>query len=326
MLISADFLSLSAIASNKKSVLEATRLLAKACEVSDIRAEGSPPFRLRARVTVTLSLGQFLEGSYALDWLSPERWRQEINFPGYHEIRWGSTGKISLSRSSPFPPLRIHELTETLRFCARLRVSKGEKVVGSSTRKRSTAVLKCVRLEAPLRPNHEFCFDADAGTLVREEVGGANEEAYEYGRYDRWGERLLPRVLKAYEDRSLVVEVQIDELGSEVNQDPSFFSASQDAVVVSGCQDPDPAQELEKSPPHYPELAKLRRITGVVSVYGVIGVNGKVENLQIVRSATPELDKATLDAIRNWRYRPARCKDTSVPEETVIDIRYSLSE
>ena len=70
-----------------KKLEEAQALLTKAHELSDIRAKGSPPFRLRAEITALNVKGKPVQGSYSLDWASPERWRDEVHLEEYERVR-----------------------------------------------------------------------------------------------------------------------------------------------------------------------------------------------------------------------------------------------
>jgi TonB family protein len=63
---------------------------------------------------------------------------------------------------------------------------------------------------------------------------------------------------------------------------------------------------LESVFPAYPKDAKDAKIQGVVIVRGVIQTDGTVTDLKIVRSDSPLLEKAALDAVAKNRYQPAR--------------------
>lgn len=65
-------------------------------------------------------------------------------------------------------------------------------------------------------------------------------------------------------------------------------------------------QLLESVIPMYPKGAKDAKIQGVVIVQGVIQTDGTVTDLTIVRSDSPLLEKAALDAVAKNRYQPAR--------------------
>jgi TonB family protein len=55
--------------------------------------------------------------------------------------------------------------------------------------------------------------------------------------------------------------------------------------------------------PVYPELARQARIQGIVILEVVIGTDGVPKNVSLV-SGHPLLQKAAVDAVKEWRYRP----------------------
>jgi TonB family protein len=59
---------------------------------------------------------------------------------------------------------------------------------------------------------------------------------------------------------------------------------------------------IHKVAPRYPEEDKYAGRQGTVAVYAVIDKSGIPQGLQIVSSAGSGLDKASLDAIRQWRH------------------------
>ena len=81
---------------------------------------------------------------------------------------------------------------------------------------------------------------------------------------------------------------------------------------------------LESVIPTYPKDAKDARVQGVVIVQGVIQTDGTVTDLTIVRSDSPLLEKAALDAVAKNRYQPARNaegKPMAVEYTTTLNFR-----
>ncbi len=63
---------------------------------------------------------------------------------------------------------------------------------------------------------------------------------------------------------------------------------------------------ISKVLPAYPEEAKKNRIEGVVVVEVVIDAEGKVEDVRMLEAPDTSLAQAAVDAVRQWRYVPAR--------------------
>lgn len=63
---------------------------------------------------------------------------------------------------------------------------------------------------------------------------------------------------------------------------------------------------LERVSPVYPEDARKERITGVVIVEAVIDETGAVRDVKVLESPHEALGQAAIDAVRQWRFDPAR--------------------
>ena len=75
--------------------------------------------------------------------------------------------------------------------------------------------------------------------------------------------------------------------------------------------------------PAYPAIAQQARVQGVVILEAVIGVTGRVESVQVLRSI-PLLDQAAVSAVRQWQYRPATLNDTPIPVIVTVTVNFKL--
>ena len=80
---------------------------------------------------------------------------------------------------------------------------------------------------------------------------------------------------------------------------------------------------LTKVNPVYPQDAKDAKIQGAVVLRAVIGKDGVVENLQVV-SGPEKLRRPSLDAVRQWTYKPYLLNGQPVEVDTTITVTYSL--
>jgi protein TonB len=87
----------------------------------------------------------------------------------------------------------------------------------------------------------------------------------------------------------------------------------------------EPAIALKRVLPVYPELAKKMRISGRVCLIGVIATDGSIQELKVV-SGHPLLAKATMDAVRQWVYRPTLLNGKPVEVSAPIDVIFTLSQ
>ena len=67
-----------------------------------------------------------------------------------------------------------------------------------------------------------------------------------------------------------------------------------------------PPKLITKVTPSYPEQARKAGIDGVVVLEARIGADGAVQDLRPLRSEPMGLTKAAIEAVKQWRYEPAR--------------------
>ncbi len=77
--------------------------------------------------------------------------------------------------------------------------------------------------------------------------------------------------------------------------------------------------------PVYPESARRQRIEGTTLLKVRISDRGLVEAVEIARSAGhPDLDRAAAEAVRRWRFEPARRGAEPVAVWAMIPVRFEL--
>ncbi|MGA8739738.1 MAG: M56 family metallopeptidase [Terracidiphilus sp.] len=82
---------------------------------------------------------------------------------------------------------------------------------------------------------------------------------------------------------------------------------------------------ISKVNPKYPPEAKKAGIQGTVVLDAVVGKTGDVEKLNVV-SGPNELQQSSLDAVRQWKYRPFLLNGDPIEVETTISVIYSLQK
>jgi protein TonB len=80
---------------------------------------------------------------------------------------------------------------------------------------------------------------------------------------------------------------------------------------------------IRKVVPSYPPLAHAMGIEGTVVLQASISTSGTIENLRVV-SGPELLQKAALDAVSQWRYRPYLLNGTPVEVETTVNVAFTL--
>jgi protein TonB len=75
--------------------------------------------------------------------------------------------------------------------------------------------------------------------------------------------------------------------------------------------------------PNYPRQALTLRREGAVVIHATVSEAGKVSQMKLM-SGDIVLGRAAMDAIRQWRYRPAQLNGVPTASETDITLNFKL--
>ena len=76
--------------------------------------------------------------------------------------------------------------------------------------------------------------------------------------------------------------------------------------------------------PVYPELAVQSELEGTVGLRIGVDEFGNVVEAQVVQSV-PGLDAAAVDAVMQWKFKPAKQRDVAVPVRIFVPVRFTLT-
>jgi periplasmic protein TonB len=83
------------------------------------------------------------------------------------------------------------------------------------------------------------------------------------------------------------------------------------------------ATPIYKVEPIYPHLAKVAGVSGVVELLGVLGTDGRIHELKVLRGH-PLLVGAALDAVRQWIFQPTLLNGQAVEVAAPITVNFIL--
>jgi protein TonB len=104
--------------------------------------------------------------------------------------------------------------------------------------------------------------------------------------------------------------------------DNSVTSGTQSQVLVTASDpilQPRPLRKVDPGRPEDEELAKLR---GMVVLYAIIRKDGGVDKVRVIRSLNPALDERAIDALKQWKFKPAQQGDKSIEVQALFGIPF----
>ena len=85
-----------------------------------------------------------------------------------------------------------------------------------------------------------------------------------------------------------------------------------------------PAGLLERTEPRYTDEARIANHEGSVLLQVDVDTDGNARNAVVLRHLGLGLDEKAIEAVRQWRFRPARSQGSKVPSRVRLEIAFRL--
>jgi TonB family protein len=331
---------------------------ARACQLSDLEASGIP-FHLKAAYVATGDAKLTGHGTYEEWWRSEDVWRKEATLGDYKYVAINNGDTLTTYAAASYMPLRVRQVLNSVLVhigaCVGnsqepLRVRKvrnlelvdfGPGVGNSKDWKLERKKLKGVDFailtsenDCGMKREDLKCYAEDYFTdegVLRIRVNEVTEELY--NDIQAFKTLLIPHSVTLSSDGDKILDISLTTLEP---LSPNETMLSKDAPVpaiprISPVKKirvesrVASARVIHQVTPVYPAVAKQRGMAGTVVLAAHIGTDGKISDLNVVHSIGPMLDKAALEAVRRWRYRPTTIDGTPVIVDTTIRVIFSLS-
>ncbi len=84
------------------------------------------------------------------------------------------------------------------------------------------------------------------------------------------------------------------------------------------------ARIIQRVQPEYPQIARSEHLQGTVRLHAIIAKDGSISRLVVLHGYC-SLAKASVEAVRKWRYTPTLLLGQPVDVDTTIDVIFSLN-
>jgi TonB family protein len=101
----------------------------------------------------------------------------------------------------------------------------------------------------------------------------------------------------------------------------SELRANPDGPYITSADVAGPAP-VRKVDPKYPPTLRKEHVEGEVVLYAVIRRDGSVDSIQLVRGIDEQLDQNAMDALSQWKFRPALKQGAPVELEAIVHIPF----
>lgn len=317
-------------ASSTSDTPGAEALLLRAREIQTLWKAETPRLKLRADVEVIDAKRQSAKGQYLVDWISPSSWKEEIRFAGYSRIRVHNPQGYWQKASLNFQPEALFELDQILQVENLLAISPEQKLGKPKSHDKGGQKQTCFEVKAGRSNDRTLCFDEITGNLIRVEYpvpdsrNSPEISTIEFADFRPVGQKRVPFTMRATRDRKDIVTVNVVE-ALQISDDHSpLFAAPIQSEFWFICDDTREPKLKNRIHPNYNSDLRAKHEEGRVIFYAVIEQDGSVSHLTSIHRATPGLEAAAADAIRQWRFEPIMCAGKPVRVEKSIQIDFWL--
>jgi TonB family protein len=139
-----------------------------------------------------------------------------------------------------------------------------------------------------------------------------------YGTFKKLANDWFPHEMICFEDGHRDLGIKLTELSLEPSPDPALFTPPPGAIELANCRTVLTPPRAISTP--QPLLASGSADQNRVAVEAVLDVKGKPQNVRVVASASETLDKNAVNAVREWRFKPATCDGEPVPYQMRVEV------
>jgi TonB family protein len=104
----------------------------------------------------------------------------------------------------------------------------------------------------------------------------------------------------------------------------AYVSVAEDSVAAPFIMVEALPEVLSKVTPQYPARAQMLGKAGTVMLNALVGRDGAVKRTAIVEPVSKALDAAAVEAVEQWRFRPAQLNGAPIAVWVAIPVRFRL--
>ena len=277
------------------------------------------------------------QGVWEYWWVSPKIYRSSWSRTGVEHTTW-STADGALYRKDLGGRLRYFE--RTIQGTVLFQLPGGGDI-DSSKVKLDLKMLPpdkpefaCVvtqrlvggKLQAPSSGEESYyCFDP-ATLVLRETYSG--QLRTEFNQFVKTQGRYLAQQIVVTVGQRKLFTASVDTIEA-LNPTDAMFSPPSDATLERKSLPGDNqgitmGSLVKKTQPGYPSISKNARDQGAVTLAALIGKDGRVHDLEVLASPSPELAASAMDAVKKWEYKPYLLNGEAVEADTIVTVIFRL--
>jgi hypothetical protein len=302
----------------------AESMIAKAEQLSDIRAKSSPAFRLSAEFSFADKSLATVKGTYTETWVSESQWRRETIIGELRYVEIGSAADHWVSYSDGFP-----KKATRLPFLMDVSPpSRAWELVFTSITQNATHDVdaECVFTKPVSDKRIAFCFDKNSGVLLEKifpetRPRTISDFACEYGRFRSFGDYLFPYEITCFEDGHRSISAKVTELSPLSAAQPSEFSPPADAIELPECSGKSVPPTRFGRDFGFAGLHKTQ--LAWIPVWLVVDARGKLQTVRVLSTEGKSSYESSLKTLESWSFHSGTCDSKPIAMSLIVEIPYT---
>lgn len=277
-------------------------------------------YRLQAKIVLTPADLKEMSGQIIV-LRDGDRYRSELQIGSFRETRWIKDNMLYVDRTQQVPLPTTALLRRLDRLWRANLIPSDAKVSAVSRRQDHGKDLECFEIKDRSR-SRKSCFDRATSVLVRED-GGFDFHDLEFQDFGVIDQKFFPRRIIVRDGGHVIVDVKEISI-TKVAPTPDAFAPPAVLPGLATCDEPTPPSKIKDAVPDIPRDQLRSMHDATVYLFGIVGTGGSIQGLSVEYSPNGSFSASAVDAVKQWRYAPARCVDEAVPAEIELRVQYSM--
>ena len=181
--------------------------------------------------------------------------------------------------------------------------------------------------DVPLGMFPTYCFDSSTSALRM--VFSWDSILEVFNRVAKVQGRYLPQDIRFFEAGRPILSATVETVSALDPSDPGLKPAPDAKLLEKPGRVPVDQKTIngyltKKVFPLYPADAKEAHVSGTVEMRVVIGTDGAIHEIQVVKAPWPSLVASAMWAVSQWQYKPYMLNGKPVEVETTIHVIFTL--
>jgi protein TonB len=304
-------------------------LMLQAAKSNGLISADMPAWHLKASFKLLDEQGNVKDqGTYEEFFVSPAKYKCSFTGLAFSRTDYGTEKGVLRSGTRQPPPNLITDIRREFVNPLPSPVAIEHQTYQMWKREIDGEMLACFMVTGlPMNPSLSYCLALDK-PFLRSTSSTSESLQVLHRQVTLFQDRFVPSDLEILQSGKPALTAHLETLEVLNPIDEIDFAPSPDATLLHRRINISAGVVVgllkENSAPLYPPEAKAAGISGTVVLRAVIGVKGRVTELQIV-SGPVALQQAAMDAVRQWQYRPYLLNGEPIEVNTQINVVFTLS-